>query len=118
VIDLQKLDASDTEAEERLSKNLQTVDGAMDERMRQESATRAFDRYRGATNGGGELSQRDKATDQWLRSAILEKNPAAYDLMPEEERKFTASRPGLEYRDLISSTAMQAIPRFPWWPGC
>jgi DNA-binding NarL/FixJ family response regulator len=62
-------------------------------------------------NGSGELSQRNKATEQWLRSAILEKNPAGFDLMPEQERAFSMSRPGLEYRDLISSTATQAIPR-------
>jgi len=108
VTDLQKLDGNDAQAEERLSKGLETVDTAMDERMQQDSVT---GRYGRLLNSAPELSQRDMAAVDWMKSAIVEKNPAAFTLEPEEQRKFSLSQPGLQWeqRDTLKATATQAM---------
>jgi HK97 family phage major capsid protein len=63
----------------------------------------------GLLNRGTGLSQRDHEAADWAKSAILEKNPAAYILEPDDERGFSAGYPGLEYRDVLKSTATQAL---------
>ena len=59
---------------------------------------------------GASLSQRDMAAVDWAKSAVLEKNPAAFVLEPDEQRDFSISQPGLEFRDTLKSTATQALP--------
>jgi HK97 family phage major capsid protein len=101
--------------EERGEENLRAVDKALEESLRSQSRDQAFSRYNGVM-GAQQLSERDKAADQWFRSAISEKNPKPFDLEPEEKRDFSISRPGLEYRslweqrDTLKSTATQALP--------
>lgn len=100
------LTADEKALEERGEKNLKAIDEALGESLRNQ----AFDRYNGI--GAQQLSERDRAADQWFRSAITEKNPSAFVLEPEEKREFSISRPGLEWeqRDTLKSTATQAMP--------
>jgi HK97 family phage major capsid protein len=100
--------------EERGEKNLKAIDKALEDSLRGD----AFDRYNGI--GAQRLSERDMAAVDWLKSAIVEKNPAAFMLEPDEKRDFSISRPGLEYRslweqrDTLKSTATQAMPVSVW----
>jgi len=58
------------------------------------------------------LTARDMAAVDWIKSAITEKNPAGFDIEPEESRAFHVSQPGLEWeqRDIFKTTATQAMP--------
>jgi HK97 family phage major capsid protein len=99
--------------EERAVGNLKRIDSAIEEGFRSETMSR----YNGI--GAQQLSERDMAAVDWLKSAITEKNRAPFDLEPEEKRDFSISQPGLEWeqRDTLKSTATQAMrvsvyPRF------
>jgi HK97 family phage major capsid protein len=108
------LTADEKALEERSEKNLKAIDEALGESLRNQ----AFDRYNGL--GAQRLSARDMAAVDWLKSAIVEKNPAALTLEPEEKRDFSMSQPGLEnrslweQRDTLKSTATQAMPVSVW----
>jgi hypothetical protein len=101
--------------EERGEKNLKAIDNALEENFRGQTMSR----YNGLL-GGQQLSERDMAAVDWVKSAIVEKNPAAFILEPEEKRDFSISQPGLEYRslweqrDTLKSTATQALPVSVW----
>jgi len=107
------LTASERDFEERGETNLKRLDDALEENLRGDP----FERYSGI--GGEKLTQRDMAAVDWFKSAIAEKNPAAYMIEPEESRDFSISQPGLEYRsweqrDTLKSTATQALPVSVW----
>jgi HK97 family phage major capsid protein len=107
------LDGNEKALEERGETNLKRLDKALEENLRGD----AFERYNGL--GGQKLTQRDMAAVDWFKSAISEKNPAAYVIEPEEKRDFSISQPGLEYRsweqrDTLKSTATQALPVSVW----
>jgi HK97 family phage major capsid protein len=53
------------------------------------------------------LSAANRELDQHVRSMVLERNPAPLTLHADEHGY---SRPGLEYRDTLKSTATQALP--------
>jgi HK97 family phage major capsid protein len=61
--------------------------------------------YRG---GAPTLSRSDQDADQAFRSMMLEKNPTPIEIRAEQPRVY--SQPGLEQRDLLKSTATQAMP--------
>jgi HK97 family phage major capsid protein len=108
------LTADEQAADERLAANIEAIDKALDERMRTEGQSRAFNKYSGLVNGSQSLSQRDMAAVDWLKSAITEKNPQPFMIEPEEQRDFSMSQPGLEYRDTLTSTSGVAMPRSVW----
>jgi HK97 family phage major capsid protein len=101
--------AAPTSAEQAIEQEhvgyLRMIDARFDEIARGQSNSK-YDHLFGRS-----LSQRDEAADQWFRSAIVEKNPAAFILEPDEQRDFSVSQPGFEYRDLLSTTATQALPK-------
>jgi hypothetical protein len=70
------LAADEKALEERGEKNLKAIDEALEGNLRNQ----AFDRYSGI--GRQHLSERDMAAVDWLKSAITEKNPAAFTLEP------------------------------------
>jgi HK97 family phage major capsid protein len=72
---------------------------------------RAENKYNGILNAQ-QLSERDNAAVEWFKSAIVEKNPSHFDIVPDEKRDFSISQPGLEWerRDTLKSTATQAMP--------
>jgi hypothetical protein len=106
--------ADEKALEERGEANLKAIDSVIDNAFR----SLVMDRYSGI--GAQQLSSRDMAAVDWLKSAIVEKNPAGYDIEPEDKRDFHISRPGLEYRalweqrDTLKSTATQAMPVSVW----
>jgi HK97 family phage major capsid protein len=108
------LTADEKALEERGEKNLKAIDEALEESLR----AQVMDRYNGI--GAQRLTQRDMAAVDWLKSAIVEKNPSAFTIEPEEKRDFSISQPGLEYRslweqrDTLKSTATQAMPVSVW----
>jgi HK97 family phage major capsid protein len=93
--DGRELTADERATEERHISNLRAIDSVLDESF-QSDTLRRYDHLGSAQR----LSQRDMATVDWVKSAITEKNPAAFIIKPEEERAFTVSQPGLEYRSL------------------
>jgi len=122
VIEQREPSAYERSLDEGFEKNLKTLDAVLEERVKGDP----FAKYANLTNGSPQLSQRDKEADQWLRSAILEKNPAGFTIQPDgiEQRAaptFPAGvlswgQPGLEYeqRDTLKSTATQALPVSVW----
>ena len=93
--------------EERAVGNLKAIDSVIEENFRDMTMAR----YSGF--GAQHLSSRDMAAVDWMKSAIAEKNPAAFTIEPEEKRDFSASQPGVERwesRDTLKSTATQALP--------
>lgn len=105
--------ADEKALEERGVKNLKAIGEAIDDGFRD----LAFSKYNGL--GAERLTERDMRAVDWFRSAISEKNPAAFTLEPEEKRDFSISQPGLEYRsweqrDTLKSTATQALPVSVW----
>jgi len=100
------LTADERALEERRETNLEAVDKALEESLR----AQVMERYNGI--GVQRLTQRDMATVDWLKSALVEKNPKPFDIEPEEKRDFSISQPGLQWeqRDTLKSTATQALP--------
>jgi len=92
------LSADDKAREDRAIANLKAIDSALEEGFR----VQATQRYNGV---GHELAARDKAAVDWLRSAMLEKNPASFTIQPEEQRSIRV----WEQRDTLKSTATQAM---------
>lgn len=105
--------------EQRMSSELADIDSkldkALDEAEREQRSADAFSRYSKLVgNDGNQLSAYDKRAVDWLKSAIVEKNPAAFVLEPEDKREFSISQPGLERRDLLTSTSGVPMPRSVW----
>lgn len=111
--DGRELTADERATEERAVSNLKAIDAVLDESFQND----AMRPYNGA---GAKLTARDMAAVDWFKSAITEKNRAPFDIKPDEERAFTLSQPGLEYRslweqrDTLKSTATQALPVSVW----
>jgi HK97 family phage major capsid protein len=101
--------------EQRAVGNLKAIDSVLEENFRDQ----AMSRYDGVLNAQ-RLTARDMAAVDWLKSAIVEKNPAGFTIEPEEQREFSLSQPGMEYRslweqrDTLKSTATQALPISVW----
>ena len=114
--DGRELTADEQATESRGIANLKAIDAVLDESLRDGAVRDAMNRYGAKQN----LTARDMAAVDWLKSAIVEKNPAAFTIEPEESRAFTLSQPGLEYRslyeqrDTLKSTATQALPVSVW----
>ena len=105
--------------EQRMESELTDIDGKLDKALseteREQRAADAFSRYSKAMgNDGNQLSEYDKRAVDWLKSAVLEKNPAAFVIEPEDKRDFSVSQPGLERRDLLTSTSGVPMPRSVW----
>jgi HK97 family phage major capsid protein len=106
--------ADERALEERADGNLKAIDSVIEENF----ADMAMSRYDHLNRP--RLTQRDMAAVDWVKSAITEKNPAAFTIEPEEQRAFSVSQPGLEYRslyeqrDTLKSTATQALPVSVW----
>jgi HK97 family phage major capsid protein len=97
--------------DERGQANLRAIDSVMEESFRELAMNEAVSAY-GLNRP--HLTQRDMAAVDWFKSAVTEKNRAPFDIRPEEERAFTLSQPGLEYRDTTKATAAQALPVSVW----
>jgi hypothetical protein len=87
VIENREPTANEKALEERMTKNLHAIDGVIEENLRAQAQDAAFSRFSGL--GSQQLSQRDMAAVDWLKSAIVEKNPAAFVIEPEEQRDFS-----------------------------
>jgi HK97 family phage major capsid protein len=113
------LTADERAFEERGENNVRAIDKALEENLRTQAQDSAMGRYNGIL-GAQQLSSRDMEAVDWLKSAVLEKNPSSFELRPEEQREFSISQPGLEYRslyeqrDTLKSTATQALPVSVW----
>jgi hypothetical protein len=110
--------AAEVALEERGISNLKALDKVLEEVLREQGQREAFAPYDHLT--AQHLSARDMAAVDWLKSAILDKNPRPFDIEPEEQRAFTMSQPALEYRslwearDTLTSTSGVAMPRSVW----
>ena len=105
------LTADERATEERAVSNLKAIDAVLDESFQAEAMSRY--NHLGAR---ARLTQRDMAAVDWLKSAIVDKNPAAFTIEPEEQRAFTIGQPGLQWesRDTLKTTATQALPVSVW----
>jgi hypothetical protein len=66
------LTADEKALEDRAVANMKAIDAVIGEAIQ----TQAFDRYSGV--GSQQVSARDQAAVDWLKSAIVEKNPSAF----------------------------------------
>ncbi|MGH8512384.1 MAG: hypothetical protein ACREV8_00225 [Gammaproteobacteria bacterium] len=98
--------AAERDKEQEFTRYLRAIDGQFETLARDES----MGKYNRLLNRSTALSARDEAAADWLKSAVVEKNPAAYVLEPDEKRDFSITQPGLEFRDTLKSTATQALP--------
>jgi HK97 family phage major capsid protein len=108
-----------SDEERRMESELTDIDGKLDKALgdaeREQRSNDAFSRYSKLTgHDGNQLSEYDKRAVDWLKSAVLEKNPTPYDIEPEDKRDFSVSQPGLERRDLLTSTSGVPMPRSVW----
>ena len=79
--------------------------------QRARDADGAFARLAGGRPGRGPLSRGDEEVARAFTSAIRAKNPAPIEFGADELRMY---QPGLEYRDLLKTTATQAMPVSVW----
>jgi HK97 family phage major capsid protein len=95
---------------QRLHGEVDQLDQRIAELSATETRTEQTDRLLGQYAGSGPdgLSALNRELDQQFRSAILERNPAPIEIRPEGVRSWT--QPGVERRDLLKTSATQALP--------